>query len=427
MADFLKQNLSSMGINLTEDALLILTAIMMFALGVMITRVFAQRAQRRITADLQAQHEAGQSALDDQLDQLSHAFSALSQEALRLNNESFLTLAQQSFSQLQANASNELKMREQGFSNLLLPIKQSLAQTDEQLKQLNQDRKISETRLSEQIKNLLGSQGELHTETRNLVNALRRPEVRGQWGELTLKRLVELAGLSEYCDFDEQITVATEHGLLRPDMIVNLPSERQLVVDVKTPLDAYINATETSDADAQERYLVQHTQNVKARIKELAKKQYWQQFARSPDFVILFIPGDQFLSAALDHDKNLLEFALQKRILLATPVSLVGLLRAVAYGWNQDSLSKNSDEIRQLGETLYHRLQVLTEHLNKLGNHLDQSVNQFNNVIGSYASNTVPAVRKLSQLGIKGDAPKELDGSLSSVSRKINSKTDPKA
>jgi DNA recombination protein RmuC len=234
-----------------------------------------------------------------------------------------------------------------------------------------------------------------------------------------LRRLVELAGMSEYCDFDEQISVTTPEGLLRPDMLIRLPSERQLVVDVKTPLDAYLSATESCDPDQQKAFLVQHHKNVKQRIKELGLKQYWQQFERSPDFVILFIPGDQFLSAALDVDKSLLEFALQHRILLATPTSLVGLLRTIAYGWNQDLLSKNSEQIRALGGSLYQRLQTLTDHLNKLGRHLDQSVEQFNKLTGSYQSSTLPAARKLSELGISDEPVKEVTNSKAAPVRSV--------
>jgi len=419
MAELLRNLLYSIGITANDDALLLITAVLFMALGYFLANAFAKRRQTKLNHDHENIRCNERAAFDDQLDQLSHTFNSLSQEALRNNNESFLALAKQSFNHLQSNASNELKSREQSIANLLHPIKHSIEQTDKQLKELSQDRKVSETRLGEQISNLLNSQHLLQSETRNLVTALRRPEVRGQWGELTLKRLVELAGMSEYCDFDEQISVQSNDGLLRPDMLIHLPSERLLVVDVKTPLDAYISATEASEQNAQEQFLAQHSRNVKQRIKELSLKQYWQQFDRSPDFVILFIPGDQFLSAALDHDKSLLEYALKQRILLATPTSLVGLLRAVAYGWNQDTLSKNSEKIRQLGETLYARLQTLTTHLNKLGKNLDQSVEQFNKVAGSYSSNALPSARKLSELGLSVSEPTELESTKPLSARRI--------
>jgi DNA recombination protein RmuC len=414
---------ASIGIRLSSDALLVIVSVLSLVLGYFLSKFIHRRqlrAQQNVAAHaLETQRKDDLSFFDDQLDQLSHTFSSLSQQALSNNSDSFLTLAKQSFLQLHSSSTSELKASEKSFADLIKPIQQSISDTDRQLKKLDTDRKITEVKLGEQISNMLDSQHTLQSETRNLVTALRRPEVRGQWGELSLRRLVELAGMSEYCDFDEQISVTTPEGLLRPDMLIRLPSERQLVVDVKTPLDAYLSATESCDPDQQKAFLVQHHKNVKQRIKELGLKQYWQQFERSPDFVILFIPGDQFLSAALDVDKSLLEFALQHRILLATPTSLVGLLRTIAYGWNQDLLSKNSEQIRALGGSLYQRLQTLTDHLNKLGRHLDQSVEQFNKLTGSYQSSTLPAARKLSELGISDEPVKEVTNSKAAPVRSV--------
>ena len=415
---------ASIGISLSSDALLVIVSVLSLVLGYFLAKLIHRRqlrAQQNVAEQaLEAQRKDDLSFFDDQLDQLSHTFSSLSQQALSNNSDSFLTLAKQSFSQLHSSSTSDLKASEKSFADLIKPIQQSISDTDAQLKKLDVDRKLTEVKLGEQVSNLLDSQSNLQSETRNLVTALRRPEVRGQWGELSLKRLVELAGMSEHCDFDEQISVTTAEGLLRPDMLIRLPSERQLVVDVKTPLDAYLSATESSDPDQQKVFLVQHHKNVKQRIKELGLKQYWQQFERSPDFVILFIPGDQFLSAALDIDKSLLEFALQNRILLATPTSLVGLLRTIAYGWNQDLLSKNSEQIRILGSSLYQRLQTLTDHLNKLGRHLDQSVEQFNKLTGSYQSSTLPAARKLSELGISDEPVTEVAKSKAAPVRSIS-------
>ena len=392
--------LANLGVLVSDDALLVIVATLTFLLGLILANLWSRRQQHLLQQRLTMQHSAEQALLDDQIDQLSHTFSSLSQQALRQNNDSFLMLAQQSFVQLQANASNDLKARETSFANLIKPIQQSIEHTDQQLKRLDTDRKVSEVRLSEQIGNLLNSQHALQTETRSLVTALRRPEVRGQWGELTLKRLVELAGMSEHCDFTTQVTIQGEQGLLRPDMLIHLPGQRQLVVDVKTPLDAYLSANEASDTEQQINFLKQHSRNVKQRITELGQKQYWQQFEQSPEFVVLFIPGDQFLSAALEQDTGLLEYALKQKILLATPTSLVGLLRTIAYGWNQQAMSKNSKQIREIGETLYQRLSILAEHINKLGKNLDQSLDQFNKLVGSFESNALPAARKLSELGV---------------------------
>ena len=404
MQNQLNHLLTSLGITLSEDALLVGCCLLGIFIGYILARVVYRRQQAHMKADFGKQSEAikksEQTRLDDQLDQLNHSFSSLSQDALRLNNESFLSLAKQSFSQLQSNAQHDLKSREQNFANLIKPIQESISATDKQLKKFDVERKITETKLDERIGSLLNSQHALQSETRNLVTALRRPEVRGQWGELTLRRLVELAGMSEHCDFDEQPSLQSESGLIRPDMIIRLPSDRILVVDVKTPLDAYISASEEGDIELQEGHLKRHAKNVKERIKELAKKQYWEQFKHSPDFVILFIPGDQFLSAALEKEKDLLEFALEKRTLLATPTSLVGLLRAIAYGWNQDSVNKNSDLIRETGEVLYQRLVTLTKHLNLLGKSMETSIEHYNKLIGSYESKALPAAKKLSAMGI---------------------------
>lgn len=424
MQEFLLQFFGDIGILLSEDALLITIALLGLLCGHWLTKLLLKRRVEyrieRTRKEFEEQRKADQASFDDQLDQLGHTFSTLSQQALSNNSDSFLRLAKQSFAQLQTSAGHDLNARELSFANLVKPIQQSIKDTENQLRKLDTDRKLTEIKLEEQVNNMLNVQHHLQAETRNLVTALRRPEVRGQWGELSLKRLVELAGMSEYCDFDEQVTVKTTDGVLRPDLLIRLPSERQLVVDVKTPLDAYLSALECADPEQQTVFFSHHYKNVKQRIKELGLKKYWQQFDRSPDFVILFIPGDQFLSAALDVDKNLLEFALQNRILLATPTSMVGLLRTIAYGWNQDTLSKNTEHIRKTGETLYQRLQGLTEHFNKLGRHLDQSVDQFNALSGSYQNNALPAARKLYDLGMSSDPLKEVKSGKAVPTRRLN-------
>ena len=244
------------------------------------------------------------------------------------------------------------------------------------------------------------AQQQLRGETQNLVQALRRPEVRGQWGELTLKRLVELAGMVEYCDFYTQEHTGAEGGNVRPDMIVRMPDGREIVVDVKTPLDAYLNAHGCSDEAQRLQHLAHHARKVRERVRELAGKNYWSQFKNSPDFVVMFIPGEQFLSVALDHDRDLLEDALRQKIILATPMSFVALLRAIAYGWRQQAVAANAEKIRAVGEDLYQRLAVFSEHLAKVGRHLDQSVACFNQAAGSFDSKLMPGARKFVELGI---------------------------
>ncbi|MCG8434286.1 MAG: DNA recombination protein RmuC, partial [Gammaproteobacteria bacterium] len=236
---------------------------------------------------------------------------------------------------------------------------------------------------------------------RNLVKALRRPEVRGRWGELTLKRLAELAGMIDHCDFYEQEHVNGEEGAMRPDMIIRLPEKRELVVDVKTPLDSYITAMEATDEESRDTALKHHAQKVRQRISELAKKAYWDQFTQTPDFVILFIPGEQFLAAALDRDPNLIEDALRQKVIIATPTSFVALLKAVAFGWRQIALAENAEQIRKYAEELYRRLAVFTDHLVNLGSSLDRSVGNFNKAVGSLERNVLPGARKFTEMGVQ--------------------------
>ncbi len=407
MLEALHQQLSFIGVQLSNDALLILLCLSSCLFGWLLCKYLFQRKLEVQQQLFNLQTEKKQDEFDQQLDLLQGSFSTLSQQALQQNNQSFLSLAKESFGKLQIQAESQLKQKEVSFAHLVKPIQETLAKTDAQLQRLEKDRVSSESKLTTQIEGLLQSQQFLQTETRNLVTALRRPEVRGQWGELTLKRLAELAGLSEHCDFDEQVTTLSSDSLLRPDMVVNMPGNRQLVVDVKAPLDAYLSAIEANSDMQRDTHLTQHLKNVKGRIKELAMKKYWEQFEQAPDFVVLFIPGDQFLSAALDQDKSLLEYAMQQRVILATPTSLVGLLRAIAYGWNQENLNQNAEVVRKIGQDLHHRLGTLSEHMAKLGKSLDSSVSTFNKLLGSYENNVLPGAKKFTELGI--DSHKNID------------------
>jgi DNA recombination protein RmuC len=244
-------------------------------------------------------------------------------------------------------------------------------------------------------------QSQLSRETRNLVTALRRPDVRGQWGEMTLKRLVELSGMTEHVDFNLQHHQQTDSGAIRPDMIVHMPEQRDIIVDVKTPLDAYLAAVEAQDDEERSSQLRRHAQLVGARIRELASKSYWSQFERSPDFVVLFLPGDQFLAAALQESPGLIDDALRQNVMLATPTSLVALLKAVAYGWKQTVLADNAAQIRRLGEDVYKRLAVFGEHLGRLGKSLGSSVDSFNKAVGSLEQQVLPAARRFPELGLR--------------------------
>lgn len=332
--------------------------------------------------------------------QLTETFGHLSSQALKHNNEEFLKLAQENLKQFQTKAQGDLSQKEQAIENLVKPIKEALEKTEKQIRSMEHERKEAYGALTNHLEIMAQTQQALQGETRNLVKALGRPEVRGQWGEMTLKRLAELAGMVEHCDFYEQEHTQTEDGAMRPDMIVRMPGGREIIVDVKTPLDAYLSAVEATDDKEREIHLARHTKNVRKRVQELASKKYWSHFENAPDFVVLFIPGDQFLSAALDKDHALLEDAMQQKVILATPTSFVALLRAVAYGWRQESLAENAEHIKEVGEELYGRLATFAEHLGKMGKNLNTTVQHYNKTVASFDTRVLPSARKFTEMGI---------------------------
>ncbi|MEO0574773.1 MAG: DNA recombination protein RmuC [Pseudomonadota bacterium] len=333
---------------------------------------------------------------------LTGTFGDLAQRTMRDNSQTFLQLAEQNLSAQQQKANSALAEREKAVENLVKPIQDALQRSERQINELEKARSQAYGGITEQLTNMQQMAHALQQQTRNLTTALRRPEVRGQWGEITLRRLVEMAGMVEHCDFTEQTSVRSEDGqLLRPDLVIRMPDERELVVDVKTPLDAYLSAVEAdNDADKQ-RFLEQHAKKVGDRISELAKKSYWSQFDKSPEFVILFIPGDQFLTAALNQKPELIDDALRQNIILATPTSFVALLKAVAYGWRQLSLAENAEVIRKLAVDVYDRLATFSEHLGKVGKQLDSSVRSYNQAVGSLERSVLPGARKFTELGVQ--------------------------
>lgn len=381
------------------------------ALGALIMRNRARREQDKLESisqqlSMQLQLEKERylekiETIEESRKQLENSFSVLSQQALKLNNENFLTLAKEKLSQFQIQAEANLDKKEKSIETLLRPIQSALKQTEEQIQSIEKERKESFGSLSQHLKIINETQSDLRQETQNLVSALRRPEIRGQWGELTLKRIAELAGMVDHCDFFEQQSGDNSESRLRPDMIVRMPDDRELIIDAKTPLDAYLNAAQTENENERENALVRHARNVRERMRELSSKAYWSQFKNSPDFVVLFIPGEQFLSAALEQDPKLLEDALKNKVILATPSSIVALLRAVAFGWRQIAVAENAEKIRELGEDLYHRLATFAEHLQKLGKNLDSSVEQYNKAMGSLDRQVLSGARKFTELGIE--------------------------
>jgi DNA recombination protein RmuC len=358
----------------------------------------AKEAELRNRANLQIEREH---ALALASERLSSVFGQLASQQFQSHTETFLKLARESLGAHNERAKGELAAREQAIENLVRPIREALGRTEAQLQELDKARRETHGSIVAQLEAMSMSQQALSLETRNLVGALRRPEVRGQWGEISLRRLVELAGMVEHCDFVSQSHLATESGAVRPDMVINLPEGRQLVVDVKTPLDAYLEATEAGTDAARRTALERHAAIVGGRIRELANKAYWSQFEKSPDFVILYIPGDQFLSAALTERPALLDEALRQNIILATPTSFVGLLKAVAYGWQQVALAENAAEIRGLAVQLYERLTTFTSHLSAIGKALGDSVKAFNSGVGSLERMVLPSARRFTDLGVQ--------------------------
>ena len=332
---------------------------------------------------------------------ITEAFSDLANKSLKSNSETFLRMAEQNLGTQHEKAKREMSERERAVENLVKPIKETLERSHKQIDELEKSRSEAYGSIKSQLETMQINQQSLRQETQNLVNALRRPEVRGRWGEITLRRLVELAGMVEHCDFQEQVHKTNDDKIIRPDMIVSMPGNRTLVVDVKTPLDAYLEAVEAPDDAKRKASLERHARNVRTHIRQLAGKTYWEQFSQSPEFVILFIPGDQFLSAALNEDPDLIESALSQQIILATPTSFIALLKAVAYGWRQLALAENAEEIRGLAEDLYGRLTAFVGHLNKLGRQLNSSVESYNRAVGSLERKVLPGARKFVELGIR--------------------------
>ncbi|HWV47531.1 MAG TPA: DNA recombination protein RmuC, partial [Nitrospira sp.] len=364
--------------------------------------------QARVTAETRmedtARHLTEQkNLLDHTRQELMGSFQALSGEALKQNNEAFLKLAAVSFETLHVKADGDLVQRQQAIDALVRPLQESLQRYDEQLRLLEQSRQSAYGGLDQHLKLLAESQQRLQQETGNLVKALRAPTIRGQWGELTLKRVAELAGMVDHCDFVEQPSTTGDDGRSRPDMVVRLPGGRQIIVDAKAVLSAYLEAHEAQNEAQQMEALRRHAAQVKCRMDELSLKAYWTQFDRAPEFVVLFLPGEQFLGAALDQNPRLIEEGFANGIVLATPATLIALLRAVAYGWRQERMTSHAEEAGRLGKELYERMAVLAEHMNDVGQALSKSVSAYNRAVGSLETRILPAARRFKELGVSSD------------------------
>lgn len=346
--------------------------------------------------------EEQKTLIDAMKAEMTDTFNALSKAALDSSNESFLTLASERLGKVVEETKGRLGEHQTAMGGMIKPLSEALQKYEEQLRLIEESRHKAYGSLAEQLRSVASTQENLQRETSNLVSALRKPQVRGRWGEMQLRRVAELSGMSMHCDFTEQLSVDTDKGRIRPDMIVHLPAEREIVVDSKVSLEAYLDAAAATAEEEKKAKMEKHAQQVRAHMNKLGSKEYWNQFRRSPEFVILFIPGESFLSAAVEVDAALIEDGMQKGVIIATPTTFIALLRAIAYGWRQEQLTRNAQEVGMLGKELYERMTVMMRYFEDLGRAIERAIASYNKAVGSMETRVLPSLRKFRELGVSG-------------------------
>ena len=346
--------------------------------------------------------EEQKALIDSMKKEMTDTFNALSSAALKSSSEDFLRLASESLGKVVTDTRGRLGEHQAAMDGMIKPLYETLKRYEDQIKIMEEGRHKAYGSLEEQLRSMASTQENLQKETSNLVTALRKPQVRGRWGEMQLRRVAELSGMSIHCDFTEQQSVDTDKGKIRPDMIVHLPMDREIVVDSKVSLEAYLDTVNAATEEEKKSRMEKHAQQVRTHMNKLASKDYWSQFKQSPEFVVLFIPGESFLGAAVEVDSSLIEDGIEKRVIIATPTTFIALLRAIAYGWRQEQVTKNAQEISDLGRQLYERMVTLVQHFENVGKSLEKAIGSYNRAVGSMESRVLPSVRKFKELGVTG-------------------------